>query len=122
MSKEAEKVASRKKRAARVRYKLRLNSDRPRLSVFRSNRHIYAQIIDDTKGVTLVCASTLDKDFRRKPGDSFTKETAREVGKRLAERALAKNIIKVVLDRGPYLYHGKVRALADGARDGGLVF
>jgi large subunit ribosomal protein L18 len=122
MSNEAEKLGSRKKRASRVRYKLRLNSDRPRLSVFRSNRHIYAQIVDDGSGATLVCASTLDKEFRRKPGDRFNADLAREVGKRLAERAIQKNILKVVLDRGPYLYHGKVRALADGAREGGLVF
>lgn len=122
MSNEAEKLVSRNKRASRVRYKLRLNSDRPRLSVFRSNRHIYAQIVDDGSGATLVQASTLDKEFRRKPGDRFNTEVAREVGKRLAERAIQKNILKVVLDRGPYLYHGKVRALADGAREGGLVF
>ena len=95
---------------------------RPRLTVFRSNRHIYAQIIDDRQGATLVQASTLDKDSRKKPGEPFNIETAREVGRRLASRAQERNIFKVVFDRGPYLYHGKVKALADGAREGGLEF
>ena len=91
-------------------------------TVFRSNRNIFAQIVDDRNGVTLVQASTLDKDFRKKPGDPFNADTAREVGKRIAARAKERNIVKVVFDRGPYLYHGKVKALADGARDGGLDF
>lgn len=122
MSRTADKVESRKKRTSRIRHKIADNRDRHRLTVFRSNKNIFAQIIDDKKGVTLVQASTLDKGFRRKAGDPFNKDTAREVGRRLAARAKEANVTKVVFDRGPYLYHGKVRALADGAREGGLVF
>lgn len=122
MSVDSAKIESRKKRTTRVRYKIAGNKERRRLSVFRSNKNIFAQIIDDISGVTLVQASTLDKEFRRKPGDPFNKDTARAVGKRLAVRALEKNIDKVVFDRGPYLYHGKVKALADGAREAGLNF
>jgi large subunit ribosomal protein L18 len=92
------------------------------LTVFRSNKNIFAQIVDDKTGQTVVCASTLDKGFRSKPGDPFNKDTARQVGKRIAERAKEKNVTKVVFDRGPYLYHGKIRALAEGAREGGLDF
>jgi large subunit ribosomal protein L18 len=122
MSKSSARLVSSRKRAKRVRFRIRLAGERPRLTVFRSNRHIYAQIIDDRKGVTLVQASTMDKEFHRKPGDPFTRETASEVGKRIAARAKELNITRVVFDRGSYLYHGKVRALADGARDGGLDF
>ncbi|MBI5572782.1 MAG: 50S ribosomal protein L18 [Desulfomonile tiedjei] len=122
MSKGTSRLAASTKRARRVRFKVKESGGRPRLTVFRSSRHIYAQIIDDQKGATLVQASTLDKEFRRKPGDPFNKDVAAEVGKRLAARAKELNIIKVVFDRGSYLYHGKVRALADGARDGGLDF
>jgi large subunit ribosomal protein L18 len=118
----AEKLESRAKRARRVRFKVSGNRGRHRLTVFRSNRNIFAQIVDDIAGVTLVQASTLDKEFRRKPGDPFNKDTAREVGRRIAARAKEKNIEKVVFDRGPYLYHGKIKALADGAREGGLNF
>lgn len=119
---DAYKLISRNKRGRRVRYKIAGTRDRHRLTVFRSNRNIFAQIIDDSKGVTLVQASTLDKEFRRKAGEPFNVETARSVGKRLAAIAKEKGIVKVVFDRGPYLYHGKVRALADGAREGGLEF
>jgi len=122
MASGMEKSASRKKRTRRVRFSVGQNQERPRLTVFRSNRNIFAQIVDDRKGVTLVQASTLDKDFRKKLGDPFNADTAREVGKRIAARAKELNIVKVVFDRGPYLYHGKVKALADGARDGGLDF
>lgn len=117
---EKDKHRSRKKKMVRVRSRIGRGPDRFRLTVFRSNRNIYAQVIDDRQGVTLACASTMDKEFRRKPGDPFTKEAAREVGKRIAARALERNVVKVVFDRGPYLYHGKVKALADGAREGGL--
>jgi large subunit ribosomal protein L18 len=110
------------KRARRVRYGIRGTNARPRITVFRSNKNVYAQIIDDVRGVTLCQASSLDKEFRKKPGEPFNKDVARQVGKRLAERAKEHNIVKVVFDRGPYLYHGKVRALADGAREGGLDF
>ncbi len=122
MSGEVEKFVARKKRAKRVRFDIKRSGERPRLTVFRSNRHIYAQIIDDRQGRTLVQACTLDKDSRKKPGEPFNMETAREVGKRLASRAQEQKILKVVFDRGPYLYHGKVKALADGAREGGLEF
>jgi large subunit ribosomal protein L18 len=122
MSKAMGKLVASRKRAKRARYKLRMTGERPRLTVFRSHRHIYAQIVDDRQGTTLVQASTLDKEFRRKEGDPFTKAVAAEVGKRLAAKAKEQNITQVVFDRGPYLYHGKVRALADGARDGGLDF
>jgi large subunit ribosomal protein L18 len=122
MSGEVEKFVARKKRAKRVRFDIKRSGERPRLTVFRSNRHIYAQIIDDRQGITLVQACTLDKDSRKKPGEPFNIETAREVGKRLASRAQELKILKVVFDRGPYLYHGKVKALADGAREGGLEF
>jgi large subunit ribosomal protein L18 len=122
MASGTEKSASRNKRTRRVRFRVGHNQERPRLTVFRSNRNIFAQIVDDRQGVTLVQASTLDKDFRKKPGDPFNADTAREVGKRIAARAKERNIVKIVFDRGPYLYHGKVKALADGARDGGLDF
>ena len=122
MASGTEKSASRKKRTRRVRFRVSHNQERPRLSVFRSNRNIFAQIVDDRQGVTLVQASTLDKDFGKKLGDPFNIDTAREVGKRIAARAKERNIVKIVFDRGPYLYHGKVKALADGARDGGLDF
>ncbi len=122
MAADIQRSYSRKKRAKRVRYKIRGTGKRPRLTVFRSNRNIFAQIVDDTKGTTLCQASTLDKEFSRKSGDPFNKDTAREVGMSLASRAKARNIDKVLFDRGSYLYHGKVKALADGAREGGLDF
>ena len=117
-----DKVGSRIKRAKRVRFKLRENRVRPRLTVFRSNRNIFAQIVDDSRGITLVQASTMDKDSGRKAGDPFNKDAAREVGRRIAARAKEQNIERVLFDRGPYLYHGKIKALADGAREGGLEF
>lgn len=122
MASENEKIASRRKRTKRLRFRIGGNRERKRLTVFRSNKNIFAQIVDDSKGATLVQASTLDKGFRRNPGEPFNRDVAREVGKRLAERAKALNVLKVVFDRGPYLYHGKVKALADGAREGGLEF
>ncbi len=122
MARDVKKGEAAKKRATRVRFKLRGTTERPRLSVFRSNKNIFAQIVDDSKGVTLTAASTLDKGFRTKQGDPFTKATARDVGKRIAERAQEMQIKKVVFDRGPYLFHGKVKALADGAREAGLDF
>lgn len=122
MPSDKDKTAGKKKKTARVRSKIARNRERHRLTVFRSNKNIYAQIIDDSNGTTLVHASTMDKGFRRKPNEAFNRDGAREVGKRLAARAAEKNIVKVVFDRGPYLYHGKVKALADGAREGGLDF
>ena len=106
------------KRHARVRGKISGTAERPRLSVFRSEKNIYAQIIDDVAGNTLVAASSVEKDF----GPGSNKEAARKVGKLIAERALAKGIEEVVFDRGGYIYHGKVAALADAAREAGLKF
>ena len=110
---------ARLKRHKRVRAKISGTAARPRLAVYRSNAHISAQIIDDIAGVTLVSASTLEKDFE---GNGGNKEAARLVGKKIAEKAAAKGITEVVFDRGGYLYHGRVSELADGAREGGLKF
>lgn len=111
--------ASRLKRHKRVRAKISGTPATPRLDVFRSNSNIYAQVIDDVNGVTLASASTIEKDFEGKGSNS---EAAAKVGKLLAERAKAKGIENVCFDRGGYLYHGRVKALADGAREGGLNF
>ena len=111
--------AQRKKRHVRVRAKVSGTPERPRLNVYRSNANIYAQIIDDVAGVTLVSASTLEKDFE---GATGNKEAARNVGQLIAERAKAKGIDTVVFDRGGYLYHGRVAELAAGAREAGLEF
>ena len=110
---------ARLKRHIRVRAKVSGTPERPRLAVYRSNANISAQIIDDVAGVTLVSASTYEKDFQ---GNGGNKEAARAVGKAIAEKAAAKGITEVVFDRGGYLYHGRVSALADGAREGGLKF
>ena len=109
------------RRKARVRKKIRGTFEQPRLSVFRSCRHIYAQIIDDRGGKTLVSASTLEKDFTSSKTKS-NREAAKELGKIVAKKALAKKIQKVVFDRGGYLYHGRLQALAEGAREAGLHF
>lgn len=111
--------AQRMKRHKRVRAKISGTPEMPRLNVFRSEANIYAQIIDDTKGVTLVSASSLDKAVEGYGGNIAA---ATAVGKLVAERAKAKGIETVVFDRGGYLYHGRVQALADGAREGGLKF
>jgi large subunit ribosomal protein L18 len=108
-------------RRRRVRTALRAKGgSRPRLSIHRSSQHIYAQVIDDARGVTLASASTLEKEVRDTTG--ATKMAATEVGKRLAERARAAGVTAVVFDRGGFLFHGRVKALADGAREGGLEF
>lgn len=111
--------AQRLKRHKRVRAKISGTPERPRLNVFRSETNIYAQIIDDVAGKTLVSASSLEKDFE---GKGSNIEAAKKVGQMVAERAKAKGIENVVFDRGGYLYHGRVQALAEGAREGGLVF
>lgn len=111
--------AARLKRHKRVRAKISGTAECPRLNVFRSLQHIYAQLIDDVAGVTLVSASSTEKDFTNYGGN---KEAAKEVGKLLAERAKEKNISDVVFDRGGYVYTGRVAALAEGAREGGLNF
>ena len=109
------------RRRRRVRTSLRARSSgKPRLSVHRSGRHIYAQVIDDAAGKTIASASTLDKDLRGKAG--ATTEGAAKVGKTIAERAKAAGVDKVVFDRGGFLFHGRVKALADAAREGGLEF
>lgn len=113
------KKAMRLKRHIRVRGKVSGTAERPRLNVFRSNANIYAQIIDDVSGVTLVSANTLEKGFEGATGNA---EAAKKVGVTLAERAKAKGIEEVVFDRGGYVYHGRVAALAEGAREGGLKF
>ena len=111
--------AARLKRHKRVRAMISGTAECPRLNVFRSLQHIYAQLIDDVAGVTLVSASTTEKDFTNYGGN---KDAAKEVGKLLAERAKEKNITDVVFDRGGYVYTGRVAALAEGAREGGLNF
>ena len=109
------------RRRRRVRTTLRARaSGKPRLSVHRSGRHIYAQVIDDTAGKTLAAASTLDKDLRGKA--AATRDGAAEVGKAIAERARKAGVSRVVFDRGGFLFHGRVKALADAAREGGLEF
>ena len=115
------KVSLFEQRRRRVRTAIRLKSGgRPRLSIHRSSQHIYAQIIDDTKGITIAAASTLEKDVRDATG--ATTDAASAVGKRLAERAMAAGISAVVFDRGGFIFHGRVKALAEGAREGGLEF
>ena len=106
-------------RHKRVRGKINGTADRPRLDVFRSNSNIYAQIIDDTKGVTLVSASSVEAGFE---GNGGNKEAARKVGQTVAKRAVEKGISEVVFDRGGNIYHGRVKELAEGAREGGLKF
>ena len=109
------------KRKARVRVALKKAANgKMRLSVFRSGKHIYAQIIDDAKGVTVVSASTLDKEVRNNIAKSSTVEAAAYIGNVVAERAVKSGVSEVVFDRGGYIYHGRVQALADGAREGGL--
>jgi large subunit ribosomal protein L18 len=111
------------RRTAKVRRNIRRAAGtRARLSVFRSSKHIYAQVIDDVKGETLASASSLEKDMRGNLKTGANVEAAKAVGKRLAERAAAKGVKDVVFDRGGYLYHGRVKALADAAREGGLNF
>ena len=119
MIKRPDTRGQRIKRHTRVRGKISGTAERPRLSVFRSEKNIYAQIIDDVAGNTLVSASSLDKEIE---GNGGNVEAAKKVGAMIAERALKKGIEEVVFDRGGYIYHGRVQALADGAREGGLKF
>ena len=113
---------ARQRRHARIRKKVHGTGECPRLNVYRSIEHIYAQIIDDVEGRTLVAASTLDKELRTDGSDLSPQERAKNIGKALAERAKAQGIEKVVFDRGGFPYHGRVKALAEGSREGGLVF
>ena len=119
MVKSIDKNKSRLRRHKRVRGKINGTAECPRLNVFRSSQHIYAQIIDDVKGVTLAAASSTDKGF---DGYGGTVEAAKKVGLMIAEKAKAAGITDVVFDRGGYVYHGRVAALAEGAREGGLNF
>jgi len=117
------RLTSFERRKRRVRRQLqKVSKDRPRLSVYRSSKNIYAQIIDDTSGRTLAAASTLDKDLRSGLKTGADRAAAETVGKAVAERAVAAGVKDVVFDRGGYLFHGRVKALADGAREGGLNF
>jgi large subunit ribosomal protein L18 len=110
----------RKKRHARVRSKLSGTTARPRLNVYRSNKHIYAQLVDDLKGITLASASTLDKDVNLESTSNV--DAAKKVGEIIAKRAVEQGVKEVVFDRGGYLYHGRIQALADAARENGLQF
>ncbi len=114
-----DKNKARARRHLRVRGKICGTASRPRLNVYRSSRHIYAQIIDDTAGTTLVSASTVEKDFTDRGSN---RQAARAIGERIAARAAEKGITEVVFDRGGYVYHGRVQELAEGAREGGLKF
>ena len=114
---------SRERRKARVRRAIAgTSSDRPRLSVFRSSKQIYAQVIDDRQGRTIATASSIEKAIRATLKTGANVEAARRIGKELAERATKAGVSKVVFDRGGYMYHGRVKALAEGAREGGLEF
>ncbi|MHC4473232.1 MAG: 50S ribosomal protein L18 [Planctomycetota bacterium] len=113
-----------RRRALRIRKKVRGDAGRPRLSVFRSNRHIYAQLVDDETGRTLAASSSLALSRAGKLGTAYpgNRDAAKEVGKDIAERAKAAGVGAVRMDRGPYKYHGRIKALAEGAREGGLAF
>lgn len=119
MVKSSNSNEQRLKRHRRVRGKISGTPERPRLNVFRSNKHIYAQLIDDVNGITLAAASTMDKGFE---GSGSNKEAAHKVGQAIGKLAMEKKIETVVFDRGGYLYHGRVKELADGARESGLKF
>ena len=119
MVKKPDKNTARLKRHARVRKKISGTAARPRLNVFRSAKHIYAQLIDDVAGVTLVSASSMEKGFE---GFGGNKEAAKKVGMTIAQKAQEKGISEIVFDRSGYLYHGRVKELAEGVREGGLKF
>lgn len=118
----AMRIVGRERRKLRIRKKISGSVERPRLTVFRSAKHIYAQVIDDSTGKTLAHASTLSKDLRGTLGENDKSDAAKKVGALIAKICKEKNILKVVLDRNGYLYHGRVSALAQAAREGGLEF
>ncbi|MGQ9687793.1 MAG: 50S ribosomal protein L18 [Desulfobaccales bacterium] len=122
MSKMNPRLAMRLKRKQRIRRKIQGTAERPRLSVFRSAKHIYAQIIDDLQGVTLVAAGTLSPEIRDQLAGLKKTQAAQEVGKLLADKAKQKGIVRVVFDRNGFLYHGRVKSLAESCREHGLVF
>jgi len=119
---KASKNATRRKRHQRVRNKVTGTAERPRLNVYRSSKHMYAQIIDDMTGKTLAAASTLDADVKADLSSTSNKEAAKKVGEVVAKRAKENGIEEVTFDRGGYIYHGRVQNLAEGAREGGLKF
>jgi large subunit ribosomal protein L18 len=116
------RIVGRERRKLRIRRKISGTSDKPRLSVFRSAKHIYAQVVDDVAGQTLAHASTLSRDVRGEVTEASKQDAAKKVGAAIAKILLAKGISKIVFDRNGYLYHGRVRALADAAREAGLKF
>lgn len=122
MLKKVQKNETRKKRHQRARQKVKGTADRPRLNVYRSNNHIYAQIIDDVSGQTLVSASTLDKDLKEKLSSTHNKDAAKLVGESVGKKAIDKKVEEVVFDRGGHIYHGRIKELAEGAREAGLKF
>ncbi|MBQ4482147.1 MAG: 50S ribosomal protein L18 [Lachnospiraceae bacterium] len=122
MIKKESRSRIRQKKHLRIRNRFSGTAERPRLAVFRSNKHIYAQVIDDEAGTTLAAASTVEKDIKGQLKFTDNKEAAESVGKAIAERAKAKGIEEVVFDRGGFLYHGKIQVLADAAREAGLKF
>ena len=122
MISKIDKNQERRRRHLRVRKKISGTAETPRLCVYRSLNHIYAQVIDDTKGVTLCSASTMEKAVKAEIGDMTKTDAAKVVGKKVAEKALEKGVKEVVFDRGGYLYTGRIRAVADGAREAGLNF
>lgn len=122
MNRSQERTEARRKVRVRIRQRVQGSPARPRLSVFKSGKHIYAQVIDDGSGRTLAHASSLDEGLRKTSKTKSDRTTATQVGKLVAERARAKGVAQVVFDRGGYIYHGKVKALADAAREGGLEF
>lgn len=122
MANTSPRLVARLKRKKRIRKNIFGNQERPRLSVFRTAKHIYAQIIDDTKGTTLVAASTLDKEYKDSPAEGKKQDVAKAVGNLIGKRAMDKGIRKVVFDRNGFLFHGRVKALSDGAREAGLEF
>ena len=122
MINKIDKNEIRKRKHLRVRKSVSGTTERPRLCVFRSNSHIYAQIIDDTEGTTLAAASSLDKDVKSSVSNGSNIDAAKEVGKLIAQRAQDKKITEVVFDRGGFIYQGKIKALADAAREAGLQF
>lgn len=122
MAKTNLKIVARAKRISRIRKKIAGTNEKPRLRVFKSNKHIYAQIINDATGRTLVAMSTIDKSYSPDQEDSGKSAAARRVGLLIAEKALTAGIQKVVFDRGGYIYHGRVKSLSEGAREGGLIF
>jgi len=122
MNRSHERTEARRKVRIRIRQRVQGSPERPRLSVFKSGKHIYAQVIDDGSGRTLAHASSLDEGLRKSSKTKSDRTTATRVGKLVAERARAKGVAQVVFDRGGYIYHGKVKALADAAREGGLEF